>query len=71
LVENHLSAIREIPELRLPQRKRIGLGERVAIFESEHRLFREHRVDHLELRLGFAKIIEGHVAIFGLLVDQH
>ena len=51
LVEHHLRAVGEIAELRLPQRQRVRLGERVAVFEAEHRLFRQHRVDDLEARL--------------------
>ena len=50
----HLRAVGEIAELRLPQRQRIGLGERIAVFEAEHGLFRQHRVDDLEARLAVA-----------------
>ena len=42
LVEDHLGAIGEVAELRLPDGERIGLGQRIAIFEAQHRLFREH-----------------------------
>ena len=71
LVEHHLRAVGEVAELRFPQGQRIGLGERVTVFEAEHRLFRQHRVDDLEARLALAQMIERRVAFLGLLVDQH
>ena len=71
LVEHHLRAIGEIAELRLPQRQRLRLGERIAVFEAEHRLFREHRIDDLETALAVADMVERDVARLGLLVDQH
>jgi hypothetical protein len=49
LVEHDLRAVGEVAELRFPHRQRVGLGQRVAVFEAEHRLFRQHRVDDLEL----------------------
>ncbi len=54
LVEHHLRAVGEVAELRLPQRQRVRLGQRVAVFEAEHGLFREHRVDDLVARLAVA-----------------
>ena len=51
LVEHHLRAIGEIAELRFPEGERVGLGQRIAIFEAKHRLFREHGVDRLDLDL--------------------
>ena len=71
LVEHHLRAVGEVAELRLPQRQRVRLGERIAILEAEHRLFRQHRVDDLEARLAVAEMVERGVALLGLLVDQH
>jgi hypothetical protein len=47
LVEHHLGAVGEVAELRFPEHQRIRLGQRVAVFEAEHRLFREQRVDDL------------------------
>ncbi len=71
LVEHHLRAVGEIAELRLPQRQRVGLGQRIAVFEAEHGLFRQHRVDDLVARLLAAEMVERGVALLGLLVDQH
>ena len=51
LVEDNLRAIGEVAELRLPERQRIRLGQRIAVLEAEHRLFRQHRVDDFEARL--------------------
>ena len=51
LVEQDLRTVGEVAELRLPQRERVRLRQRVAVFEAEHRLFGEHRVDDLEAGL--------------------
>ena len=48
LVEQHLRAVGEVAELGFPHDQRVRLGERVAVFEAEHGLFRQHRVDDLE-----------------------
>ena len=50
--------------------QRVGLGERVAVLEAEHRVFREHRVDDLVARLPLADVVEREVALLGLLVDE-
>ncbi len=43
--------IGEVAELRLPDHQFVRLGGRVAVLETEHRLFREHRVDDDEIAL--------------------
>ena len=53
------------------KRQRVRLGERIAVLEAEHRLFREHRVDHLEARLLVGEMVQRGVAVLVLLVDQH
>ena len=37
LVDDHLGAVREVAELRLPERQRRRVGEAVAVLEAEHR----------------------------------
>ena len=71
LVEHHLRAVGEVAELRFPQRQRVRLGGRIAVFEAEHGLFREHRVQHLVARLRVAQMIERRVARLGALIEQH
>ena len=71
LVDDHLRAVGEVAELRFPEHQRVGLGERVAVLEAEHRLFRQHRVDDLVARLVSREVIGERVAVLGLLVDQH
>ena len=71
LVDNHLCAIGEVAELRLPQDKGGGVGEAVAVFEPDHRRFGKWAVDNLERRLPRADVIDRDIARFGLLVDQH
>ena len=70
LVEHDLRAIGEIAELRFPERQRVGFGQRIAVFEAQHGIFREHRVDDLVMRLTRADVVERVVAFFGVLVDQ-
>ena len=71
LVEHDLRAVGEIAELRLPHGERIGLGQRIAVLEAEHRLLRQHRVDDLEARLPLGEMIERRIPLLGLLIEQH
>ena len=71
LVEHHLRAVGEVAELRLPQRQRVRLGGGIAVFEAEHGLFRQARVEHFEARLVGAEMVERRVAFLGLLIEQH
>ena len=71
LVEHDLRAVGEVAELRLPQRQCPRLGERIAILEAQHRLFREHRVDDLEVGLRRRQIVERDVAGLVTLVVEH
>src|ERR1700760_4063553 len=71
LVEQYLRAIGEVAELSLPHCKRVRLGERIAILEAEHGLFREQRIDDLVMSLIAAEVVEWRVAALVLLVDQN
>ena len=71
LIEDHLRAIGEIAELRLPEHESLRFGERIAIFETEHRLFRKHRIDDLELAFCAAQMFKRNVTALILLIDQH
>ena len=67
LVDDDLGAIGEIAELRFPQHERLRVGERIAIFESEHAEFGERTVAHFE-----AGAVDGgqrDVFLAGLLID--
>ena len=70
LVEDDLCSVVEVTVLRLPEDDCVGFGERIAVFEAEHRLLREHRVDDLIAALVGADVVERRVAVFVLLVDQ-
>ena len=72
LVEHNLRAIGEVAELGFPDGERVGLGQRVAIFEAKNRLFREHGVDGVDLDLlVLHQVIERRVALLVVLVDEH
>ena len=75
LVDHHLGAIGEIAELRFPDHQFVRLGRSVAVLEAEHRLFRQHRIDHQEARLlvGYVLQRDVHAGIpfLPVLVVQH
>ena len=50
LIDDGLRAVDEIAELRLPQNERLGVGDRIAIFESEHAEFAQGAVADFEAR---------------------
>ena len=54
LVDDHLRAVHEVAELRLPQHERAVLGHRVAVLEAQHRGLGEERVVDLEAHAGRA-----------------
>ena len=56
LVHNHLGAVGEVAELGFPHGQGVGVGEREAVLEAQHRLFRQRRVQHLEVRLAGAEV---------------
>ena len=71
LVDDHLRAVREVAELRLPERERGRVGEAVAVLEAEHRGLGELAVVDLEARLRLGQVVERRVLLAGLLVDEH
>ncbi len=68
LIEQHLRAIGEIAELALPKRQGVGFRQGISIFEPEHSLFREHRIDDLIAALAVANMVQRHIAAFVFLV---
>ena len=70
LVEHDLRAVGKVAKLRLPQGQRVGFGQRIAIFKAQHRIFRQHRVDHFVVRLSRTDVIKRIVPFFGFLVDK-
>src|SRR3546814_21022708 len=50
LIDHDLRAVGEIAELGFPKHQRFGIGERIAVFETEHAIFGERRIEHLETR---------------------
>ena len=71
LVEDDLRAVGEVAELRFPERQRIRAGQRIAVFETEHGLFRKHRVDDFVASLRRRQIGERNVALFGFLIVEN
>jgi hypothetical protein len=71
LIDDDLRAVGEVAELRLPQHQRVGLGEAVAIFEAEHGLLGEARVDDLEFGLVLRDVLQRRIFLLVLLIHQH
>ena len=72
LVDDHLRAVGEVAELRLPQHQRAGIGERVAVLEAEHARLRKQRVVRLRTSPGRARSsLSGTYCVLVGLVDQH
>src|SRR3712207_8411703 len=44
LVDDHLRAVDEVAELRLPQHQGLRVGHRVAVLEAQRRVLRQQRV---------------------------
>ena len=65
LVDDHLRAVREVAELRLPEHERRRVGEAVAVLEAEHRGLGELAVVDLEARLRLGEVVERRVLLAG------
>ena len=63
LIDQHLRAVGEIAELRLPQSKRFGIVAAIAIFEAQHRGFRKRRIEDFEQGLGKRHIRERRIGV--------
>ena len=71
LVDDHLRAVHEVAELRLPQDERVGRLDAVAVLEAHARLLGERAVVQLERRVRVAQVLERAVAVAGLGVVEH
>ena len=71
LVDHNLRTVREITELCLPDHKRIRLGETVAIFEPQHRLLGEHRIDDLKAGLLVRDVVQRGILLLVQLIGEH
>ncbi len=75
LVDHHLGAVGEVAELRFPDHQLEGVRRRVAVLEAEHRLLRQERIDHEEVGLAFADVlqrkVDARIPLLAVLVVQH
>ena len=75
LVDHHLGAVGEIAKLRFPDNQIVGLGARITVLESEHRLLRQHRIDDDEITLVLGDVgqrdIGARVPALAILVMQN
>lgn len=75
LIDHNLGAVGKVAELSLPEHQRIGSSRGIAVFETEHCVLRQHRVDHSKRsRFGTEMLQRNVVALIpllALLVVQH
>jgi hypothetical protein len=75
LVDHHLGAVGEVAELGFPDHHGVGIVGGVTVFETEHRFFRQDRIDHGERRLVFSHVLQRNIStgvpLFTLLVVNH
>src|SRR5467141_5227779 len=71
LVDDHLRAIDEIPELRFPQNERLGVVAAESVFETEATRLGKRRVVNLAESLLLGKMREREVVVLRLRVNEH
>ena len=71
LVDDRLSAVREVAELCLPDGESLGTLQRVSVVEGQHAVFAQRRVPHVEARLVFREESQGSelAAVVGVVQD--
>src|SRR5205823_3550962 len=70
LVDDHLRAVDEVAELRLPDDQPARVGEAHAELEAEDGVLGQHAVDDAERHLVAPDVVERNVAVAGLDVVQ-
>ena len=71
LIDEDLRAVGEVAELCLPDDEAFRKVARVAVLESQRRRLGQRRVDAVEeLALLRSQVVQGHVLLLGLHVDQ-
>src|SRR5687767_15119826 len=58
LVDHDLGAVREVAELRFPDDELVGARGRVTVFETDHGLLGEQRIDDEEVTLLLAHVLQ-------------
>src|SRR6266850_5463104 len=71
LVDDDLSAVGEITELRLPEDKGFGIVAAEAVFEPEATCFGKRRVVNLAEGLLLGEMRECEVVVLGLRINEH
>ncbi len=70
LVDHDLRAVGEIAELRLPDHQGVGPLQAVAVFEAQHRVFRQRAVERLEPCLPGVEPVQPDMLVAADPVDQ-
>ena len=70
LVEHDLCTIGKVAKLRFPQDQRVGFSQRIAVFETQHCVFRQHGIDHFVPFLALTDVVQRIVTFFRVLIDE-
>jgi hypothetical protein len=71
LVDQHLCAVGEVAELRLPQHQRARGVDGVAVLEADRRRLRQRAVVDRERSPGLRQVLQGQPPLAALRVVQH
>ena len=71
LVNDGLSAVREVTELSLPHHERVGALHRVAVLEAENTVLREEGVVDTELTLVLREVLQRRPLFISEVIVQH
>src|SRR5262245_5437356 len=71
LIDNSLGDVNKITELRFPKHECFWIVTAVAVFKSQYSSFRQSRVIDFAGRLTIRNMLEGHMFLFILNIDQN
>ena len=64
LVDHHLRAVGEVPELGFPNHQRVWVVRGVAVLEGQHSFFRQDGVDDDKRSLVVSHVLQRHIGAF-------
>ena len=70
LINNELSAVGKIAELRFPKHQGLWIGQRQTVFEPENRRFRQRAVSADKSFLSVPDVFQWGITLLGFLIDE-
>ncbi len=71
LVDDDLTDVPEVAELRFPRHQGFWVVERIAVFESQHASFAERAVDDVDAGLIGSQVLQRHVLVVVFRIVQY